>query len=72
MDAEGYTDDQQPTPTVDITATSLELLKAIAVVTKNTEIDVLTYALELAQKKLPPTPKPPAKSTGGRRSAGQS
>jgi hypothetical protein len=51
-------------PSVAITADSLKKLDAIAEVTLNTQSDVLDYAVELARKKLPATPKPAAKASG--------
>ncbi len=53
-------DDEQGNelPQVPIDRDTLVLLDSIAVVRKRTQLEVLTYAVELAQKNLPPMPKP--------------
>jgi hypothetical protein len=63
MDEHTVGDESQSDPNVAITPTSLKKLDAIAEVTLNTQLDVLDYAIELARKKLPPTPKPAGSTT---------
>jgi hypothetical protein len=63
MDDHTVGEDPPSHPNVAITAASLTKLNAIAEVTLNTQLDVVDYAIELARKKLPPTPKPAAKTT---------